>query len=121
LGSGQVNLVDETMDVLARPNIVRDLTGQEGRGLEELAGLEVPIRVHGSWADPKVRIDLETVLRDQAAGRIREAVAPHEDELREKLQREEERLGEKLEEKVGAGAGEALRSLFGGGSRREDP
>lgn len=122
LAGGSVNLVDETLDVLARPNVVRDLSGQQGRGLEELAGLEIPIRVRGSWAEPSVRIDLETVLREQAVGRVREAVAPHEDEVRERLRKEEERLGRQLEERVGEGAGDALRSLFGGrSSRRDEP
>ena len=119
LGDGTVDLVGEELDILARPSIVKTLQGQEGAELSELAGIEIPIRVSGSWADPKVRLDLRKALEQQAASKLREAVGERDDELREKLRKEEERLQEKIDEELGEKAGEALRSLFG--RKRDKP
>lgn len=119
LGDGTINLVGEELNVLARPSIVKSLQGQEGAELSELAGIEIPIRVSGSWADPKIRLDLRKALEQQAASKLREAVDERGDELREKVRKEEGRLQEKIDEEIGEKAGEALRSLFG--RKRDEP
>ncbi|WP_043768750.1 AsmA family protein [Algiphilus aromaticivorans] len=113
LGDGTVNLVGEELDVLARPSIVKSLEGQAGAELSELAGIEIPIRVSGSWADPKIRLDLRKALEQQAASKLREAAGERGDELREKVRKEEGRLQEKIDKEIGEKAGDALRSLFG--------
>lgn len=120
LGEGTVNLVGEELNVLARPSIVRSLEGQEGAGLDELAGLEIPIRVRGSWADPQISLDLRKALEQQAAGQLREAADERRDELREKARKEEKRLEERIDRELGDKAGEALRGLFGR-QRRDEP
>lgn len=119
LGGGTVDLVREQLDVLARPSIVKSLSGQDGAGLAELAGIEIPIRITGGWADPKVRLDLKQALQQKATAEVREAVDERRDELREKADKEGERLQEKVDEKFGEAAGSALRQLFGGGERKK--
>lgn len=121
LGDGTVNLVNEELNVLARPSIVKTLEGQGGAELSELAGIEIPIRVSGGWSNPKVRLDLKQALQQQATEEVREKVDERKEELREKARKEEQRLQEKLNKELGEDAGKAagdvLRNLFGGGSR----
>lgn len=119
LGDGTVNLVGEELNVLARPSIVKSLKGQEGAELSELAGIEIPIRVTGSWADPKIRLDLRKAMEQQATSKLREAAGERGGELREKVRKEEGRLQEKIDEELGEKAGDALRSLFG--RKRDKP
>ncbi|MCK5769345.1 AsmA family protein [Algiphilus sp.] len=124
LGDGTVDLSAEKLDVLARPSIVRTLKGQEGADLAELAGIEIPIRITGSWADPKIGIDLKAALQQQATGKLREAADERKDELRGKVEAEERRLQEKIDKELGEAAGDALRNLFGRPERnpkKEEP
>jgi AsmA protein len=133
LGTGAIDLVAERIDYLARPTIVGSLSGQEGADLVDLRGLEVPIRISGSWADPSVRVDLRAALEQQAAGKLREGLREREDELKAEirareseakarlLEREDE-LRESVDKRLGEGTGDALRNLLGGSrSRSQTP
>lgn len=88
-GEGQVDLVNETINYLASPTIVNTITGQGGKGLEQLRGITIPIRLSGNMYKPKVSLDLKAALQQQAAGKLRENLKGREDELKTKL-------GEKL-------------------------
>lgn len=97
-GSGRVDLFNETIDYTARPTVVETSKGQGGKGLEDLAGITVPVRITGSWSDPKYRLDLEEALKQKAADRLREGLKGREGELLEKL---DGRLGNALEGLLG--------------------
>src|SRR5690606_16279739 len=43
-GEGSANLPQETIDYLVRASVVASLSGQGGKGLEQLKGVTVPIR-----------------------------------------------------------------------------
>lgn len=121
LGNGSIDLAGETLDYLARPSVVGTLTGQQGAGLEQLRGIEIPIRITGSWSDPKVRIDLAAALEQKAAERLREELRGREDELKERLRGKlnDDKLEGRIDDALGEGASKALRGLFGGSRRRE--
>ncbi|HEY0915510.1 MAG TPA: hypothetical protein VGE22_11620, partial [Solimonas sp.] len=83
------DLVNETINYLAKPTIVNTITGQEGKGLEQLKGIMIPIRLSGNMYKPKVSLDLKAALQQQATEKLRENLKGEEDKLKAKL-------GEKL-------------------------
>ena len=38
--------------------MVNTSQGQGGKGLEDLEGIPIPVRIHGSWSDPQFNIQL---------------------------------------------------------------
>lgn len=108
-GAGEIDLANETINYLAKPTIVNTLKGQGGKGLEQLAGLTIPIRLSGNLYHPKVSLDLKTALQQKATEQLRGQLKDKEDELRGKLQ---EKLGEKLGGSTATGeapSGDALK------------
>ena len=116
-GGGKVNLVNETLDFLAKPTVVATATGQDGKTLEALRGLTIPIALTGSLFDPKIRFDFKTALQNKALDGARERLQAEEGELRQRAAAEESRAREKVESKIekelGEGAADTLRGLFG--------
>lgn len=111
-GSGSIDLLAETIDLVARPVIVESSKGQGGADLAELRGIPIPLRITGPLSAPKVRLDLEAALKEklkaEAASRLgieqqqlRERQQQLEAEAREKLKKEEDRLKQRLKDKLG--------------------
>jgi AsmA protein len=61
-GSGSVNLPAREIDYMLRPKIVASLSGQGGE--QNLSGIEIPVRVHGSLEKPKITPDLGGAFKD---------------------------------------------------------
>ena len=61
-GQGSVDLPAREVDYLLRPKVVASLAGQGGT--QDLSGIEVPVRVHGPWANPKYTPDMAAALKD---------------------------------------------------------
>lgn len=135
-GSGSVDLAKETIDFLARPTVVQTLTGQDGKALENLRGLTIPIQLSGSLFQPRVRIDIQEALKNRVfdgarerlkaeEAQIRARVQAEEERARERLEREEDQLRQRateaLEQRLGPGAGESLRGLLGRGRASPSP
>ena len=59
-GSGNTDLGNRELDMILRPKLVASLVGQGGK--QDLTGVEVPIRITGSWEDPKATPDLSGIL-----------------------------------------------------------
>lgn len=70
-GEGNADLVKEKIDYLVEAKIVATLEGQGGKGIEELTGLTVPVRVSNTFADPKFKIDLQALFKSKAKGDIK--------------------------------------------------
>lgn len=97
-----LDLVDETFDVVFKATVVNTSTGQDGKELEDLRGVSIPVHLTGPFAEPSYKI-----LWSQVSGQA----------LRETLQREAERqLGRLLERQGedarGGALGEALKGLL---------
>ncbi|MEJ2456337.1 MAG: AsmA family protein [Candidatus Thiodiazotropha sp.] len=93
-GSGKANLVQEDLDYTIRPVIVSTPKGQGGQGLEELVGVPIPVRIHGSWSDPQFSIQLAKILEEQQKAKLKEKL---DSKVEEKLQ---EKVPEDLENKL---------------------
>jgi len=94
-GQGRANLVTEEVDYTARVTIVGTLTGQGGEPIEELKGITVPLRITGSFSDPRFGVDAERLLESRTRERAEEAIEKEKERLEQKL---EEKAGEKLKE-----------------------
>lgn len=120
-GSGSVDLGGRSLDYRLRPVA---LAAVDGTG-----GILVPLMITGPWADPRFRLDLESLARDQFEADARAAAARAEEQARADLtRRAEEELGivqqpdetfedaarRRAEEALDAEAGRLLERLLGG-------
>lgn len=84
-GEGQIDLINETIDYVAKPTVVETSTGQDGKALEDLRGITVPIKLSGSLFAPSYKLDIEGALKQKAMSKINEKIDTKKDELKEKL------------------------------------
>lgn len=76
-GSGDVNIPDGTVDyslkarVFAKPEALEKATPEE---IEDLTKTVIPLKISGSLSDPKVRPDVEGLLRQRVEEEIEDAV-----------------------------------------------
>ena len=92
-GSGDINLVDETINYTAKPSIVETSKGQGGKDLSSLNGVTIPIRLSGSLWKPKYKIDIADAVREKAKAEVKQQLDEHKDEIKQKLN---DKLGELL-------------------------
>lgn len=118
-GSGDINLVNESLDYLAKIVISKTEQGQGGAELDELRGLELPLHVTGTFAAPNYKVELGDVLKQQAKqaldkektrlkARLEQQKAEEKAAQQQKIEAEKARLKREHEEK----AKEKLRNLF---------
>jgi AsmA protein len=65
-GAGSINLAQRQIDYTVRPKVVESAAGQSAA--VKLAGLEVPVRIHGPWEKVAYKPDLKGVLKSEQAG-----------------------------------------------------
>lgn len=102
-GAGDIDIPREVIDYAVRVSVVGTAEGQGGRGLEDLRGLTIPVKITGSFENPRPSVDLASVLKDQAT-----------DEIKAKAE-------EKLKEKLGDGLGGLLGGKLGIESKSAPP
>jgi len=90
-GRGSADLPARELDYRLDTTLVATIEGQGGRSLEDLRGVNLPIRITGTFEEPRYRLDLEDVVRERVDQRLR---------------REGERLQERLMERFGLDGGE---------------
>ncbi|HHO70581.1 MAG TPA: AsmA family protein, partial [Halothiobacillus sp.] len=73
-GAGTVDIARERLDYRAHVMVVDTTTGQEGRALEELRQIPIPVRITGSFQQPQIGIDLENILKDRVQQEIKRRV-----------------------------------------------
>ena len=102
--------------------------GQGGKGLEELAGLTIPIKLTGSLYSPSYKLDLKSALQQKAGQELKDKVAEKllgKTGLGDGADGEEatpitqEDLKAKAAEKLNKELGRGLNKLFGGGKKAE--
>jgi len=104
-GAGEIDLVKETINYLARPTLVNTASGQGGKERVDLTGIVVPIRLSGDLYKPKVSIDWQAALKQQAVTQLRDKLGVSEATVRE----QREALRSRAKEEIGKG----LLKLFG--------
>ncbi|RUP00455.1 AsmA family protein [Hyphomicrobium sp.] len=61
-GSGVIHMPERTVDYTVKPKLIASLEGQGGDA--QASGIEVPVRITGSWDKPSYHPDLSGVLAD---------------------------------------------------------
>ena len=95
-GKGSADLVRQRIDYRVHAKIVKTQTGQGGKTLQALKGIDIPIKIGGSFSQPSYQVDksvLTRLLRKKAEKRIRKKVRKQEEKLQRKL---EDKLQDKL-------------------------
>ncbi|WP_028080523.1 AsmA family protein [Solimonas soli] len=77
-GTGDINLVDETINYTAKPTIVETSKGQGGKDLTQLNGVTIPIRLTGSLWKPKYKVEIGDAVKQKAQEKIKEKLADPE-------------------------------------------
>ncbi len=54
---GDIDIGNEKINYLAKPTIVKSLKGQGGAELDNLSGIAIPLKITGTFADPKYGMD----------------------------------------------------------------
>lgn len=99
-GLGEINLVDETINYIAKPTIVETTKGEGGKGLEDLKGIEIPIKLSGSLFSPSYKIDLKEALKQKALGKVTTQLEGKKEELKQEREEAKDKLKEKLNDKL---------------------
>ena len=100
-GAGQFQLAAQTLDYALKPKVVASLQGQGAT--DALAGLEIPLRLTGPWAQPQITPSINGIIKDP--GKAIDAVKD---------------IGKQLKENGGAAKlGNALKGLLGKGQPGE--
>ena len=66
-GSGTVNLPSQTLDLRLLPRAVKSLEDNAG-------GVTIPMRVTGSFSDPKIAVDVEAIARTKLKGGLQNII-----------------------------------------------
>lgn len=105
-GAGEIDLVNETINYIAKPTIVETSKGQGGKELDALNGVTVPIELTGNLYKPKYRVMFGDIAKQQAAKQLTKQFDAHQEEIQKKL-------NDKLGNDLGGQLGGALGKLFG--------
>lgn len=81
-GSGQASLPKETIDYSLKVAVVGTISGQGGKELTELKGLTIPVKIGGTFSEPKPTVDLANLVKDKAQQELK---AKAQDKIKEKL------------------------------------
>jgi AsmA protein len=85
-GKGSANLLSEELDYQLSTALVNTSKGQGGKEKDDLAGVEIPLKISGTMQKPKYSLDTKALLEGQ---------------LKEKVESGKEKLKNKLLEKLG--------------------
>jgi AsmA protein len=106
-GKGTASLPQDRIDYRVTATLVATSKGQGGKELGDLAGLDVPVHVTGTFAKPEYGLDAQALAEALAKGKAREVVDAQKSKI-------EEKLGDKAGGLLGEeGPGKLLKGLFG--------
>lgn len=102
-GEGTVNLVTEKINYRISTSVVGTAAGQGGADLKELKGLTIPVRITGSFANPKIKEDFTSALKAKTQAEIDKK----KKKLEAKLKAEEVKAKAKLDSEKAKAQAEA--------------
>jgi AsmA protein len=80
-GAGQVDVGGNTIDYIARPELVNTASGQDGKELSKLRGIVIPVHIFGPLDAPRYKIDLASVLRQSPVQKLEQKLEHNGGEL----------------------------------------
>jgi AsmA protein len=103
-GAGTANLVTEALDYKVKTAVVKTSKGQGGKDLQDLAGVEIPLQVTGTFGDPKYALDVAALGKALAGSKVKDLVSGKKEEAVESIKK---KLG-------GSGSGDSVNKLLKG-------
>jgi AsmA protein len=89
-GRGDIDIGARRIDYTATVTVVGTITGTDGRNLERLRGLTIPVRLTGPFDKPSYQIDWTAAageaLKRRAAEQLQKRLAPKAEEPRRRLE-----------------------------------
>lgn len=92
-GTGELGLGERTLDYRLRPTA---LAAEDGTG-----GVMVPLLITGTWAEPKFRLDLESIAREKMEAEAKAVAARLEEEAKAAEAAAKAELEQRLREELG--------------------
>lgn len=117
-GSGHVDIVNERIDYRLRARIVDTAAGQGGAGLDDVKGVDIPVRITGALTEPDIRLDsdfLRNLLRDKLAPQVeqlRQEAQQQMDQQKQELKREADQQKQELKQELQDKVEQELRRLL---------
>jgi len=97
-GAGKANLVSEQVDYTVKAAIVKTEQGEGGAALNELKGLTIPVRITGSFSQPKFDLQYDEILK----ARAKEEWTKAKEKLKAKAEAEKARIKAEAKQKFEA-------------------
>lgn len=85
-GAGTIDIGQSSMNYTTKAAVVASAKGQGGAGLDQLAGITVPVQLTGPFDDLKYKVDYGAVAADLAKTRVGGKVQERVQEQREKVE-----------------------------------
>lgn len=73
-GAGDINIGEDSLNYLVKASVVGTLSGQDGRSVNDLRGVTVPVRVNGPLASPSFSLDFESLVTDTVKQKAEDVV-----------------------------------------------
>ena len=99
-GQGTVDLPGKQLDYLLKASVVGTAVGQDGRELNELKGVTLPVRIKGPLATPGYALDFANMLSDSAKASLQEQKAALQQQARQQLDQGKQQLQQKARDQL---------------------
>jgi AsmA protein len=73
-GEGDINIAGDSLNYLVKATIVGTSKGQGGRGVDDLKGITVPVRVSGPMAAPSYMLDFNALATEAVKQKAEEVI-----------------------------------------------
>ena len=96
-GKGTANLNTSILDYLVNAKLVGTIEGQQGKKADQLSGLTIPVKVEGPFADPKIDVQLDEMLKakaDAVKAKLKADIASKKAELKKQIELAKKKLAE---------------------------
>ena len=94
-GKGMADLNREEVDYLVNAKLVGTSKGQDGSSADDLAGLTIPVRIKGPFAQPKIDVQLDEMLKanlEAQKAKLKAEIDAQKKALKKKLKAEKKAL-----------------------------
>ena len=71
---GDIDIGNEKINYTAKPTVVKSLKGQGGAELDDLSGIAIPIKITGTFSDPKYGMDFSAIATGLAQSKLLDKV-----------------------------------------------
>lgn len=99
-GQGTVDLPGKQIDYLLKASLVGTAVGQDGRELNELKGVTLPVRIRGPLATPSYALDFANLLSDSAKAKLQEQKAALQQQAKQQLDQGKQQLQQKARDQL---------------------